>query len=164
MNAAVTIMQTTDWARFSTEDWFRQFGAWMNGNTEVKRLVYKTLPTRKLNQKQREQLIAKYMNDESFREPVIRRGVTCQITDNEARAFQRIILDIRQIESEPLQEWIDVVWQVYVENRSLRDTAKYFDTSLLQIRQDLKCALAFIGGRFPILKADLFKFCYDVNK
>ncbi|EXF56755.1 hypothetical protein J502_2160 [Acinetobacter sp. 1294596] len=157
MNAAVTIMQTTDWTRFSTEDWFRQFGAWMNGNTEVKRLVYKSLPTRKLNQKQREQLIAKYMNDESFREPVVRRGVTCQITDNEARAFQRIILDIRQIESEPLQEWMGVIGEVYIENRRLREVATLFDTSTIQIRQDMKCALAFIEGRYPNLKSNLLR-------
>lgn len=49
MNAAVTIIQATDWTRFSTEDWFRQFGAWMNGDTETKRLVYKTIPTKKLS-------------------------------------------------------------------------------------------------------------------
>lgn len=157
MNAAVTIMQTTDWTRFSTEDWFRQFGAWMNGNTEVKRLVYKSLPTRKLNQKQREQLIAKYMNDESFREPVVRRGVTCQISDNEARAFQRIILDIRQIESEPLQEWMDVVWTRFVMNESVREIATNRETSIIQIQQDTKCGLAFISGRYPNLISGLLK-------
>jgi hypothetical protein len=110
-----------------------------------------------LNQKQREQLIAKYMNDESFREPVVRRGVTCQITDNEARAFQRIILDIRQIESEPLQEWMGVIWEVYIENRRLREVATLFDTSTIQIRQDMKCALAFIEGRYPNLKSNLLR-------
>lgn len=155
MNAAVTILQATDWARFSTEDWFRQFGAWMNGDTETKKLVYKSLPTRKLTQKQREELIAQYMNDEKFHEPVLRKGVSCQISDNEARAFQRIVLDIRQIESEPLQEWIDTVWQICVENKKLREVAAMYDTSTIQIRQDMKCALAFISGRYPNLKSDL---------
>lgn len=164
MNAAVTILQATDWARFSTEDWFRQFGAWMNGDTETKKLVYKSLPTRKLTQKQREELIAKYMNDENFHEPRLRKGTACLISDNEARAFQRIILDIRQIESEPLQEWVDVLWNIYVENKSLRETSLYFDTSLLQIRQDIKCGLAFVGGRYPALKADLLKVCYHKKK
>lgn len=164
MSAAVTIMQAMDWSKFSTEDWFRQFGAWMNGDTETKKLVYKSLPTRKLTQHQREELIAKYMSDEGFREQRLRKGVVCQITDNEARAFQRIVLDIRQIDSEPLQEWMEVLWSVYVENKSLREASVYFDTSLLQIRQDIKCGLAFIVGRYPALKADLLKVCYHKKK
>ncbi|MEJ5136961.1 MULTISPECIES: hypothetical protein [Acinetobacter] len=155
MNAAVTIIQATDWTRFSTEDWFRQFGAWMNGDTETKRLVYKTIPTKKLTQKQREDLIAQYLRDENFKEPQLRRGVVCNISDNEARAFQRIILDIRQIESESLQDWVDVVWQIFVENRKLREVAQMYETSTIQIRQDMKCALAFISGRYPNLKSEL---------
>lgn len=155
MNAAVTIIQATDWTRFSTEDWFRQFGAWMNGDTETKRLVYKTIPTKKLTQKQREDLIAQYLRDENFKEPQLRRGAVCNISDNEARAFQRIILDIRQIESESLQDWVDAVWQIFVENRKLREVAQMYETSTIQIRQDMKCALAFISGRYPNLKSEL---------
>jgi hypothetical protein len=157
MNAAVTIIQATDWTRFSTEDWFLQFVAWMNGDTENKRLVYKTIPTKKLTQKQREDLIAKYLCDEKFKEPLLRRGVVCNISDNEARAFQRIILDIRQIESESLQDWVDAVWQIFVENRKLREVAEMYETSTIQIRQDLKCALAFISGRYPNLQSDLLQ-------
>lgn len=157
MNAAVTIMQATDWSKFSTEDWFRQFGAWMNGNAEKKKLIYKSLPTRKLTQQQRDELIALYMNDDNFREPRIRRGTACKITDNEARAFQRIILDIRAIDSEPLQDWMDAIWQVYVENKKLREVAEMYETSTIQIRQDMKCALAFISGRYPNLRADLLR-------
>ncbi len=163
MKAAVTIMQATDWSKFSTEDWFRQFGAWMNGDSETKKLVYKTIPTRKLSQKERENLIAQYMNDENFREPKLRRGVVCQISDNEARAFQRIILDIRQIDSDPLQDWIDAVWQVCVENRRLREVAEMYETSTIQIRQDMKCALAFISGRYPNLKSELFIYVIQKN-
>ncbi|HHP8097440.1 TPA: hypothetical protein ACSIR2_003901 [Acinetobacter baumannii] len=157
MNAAVTIMQTTDWSKFSTEDWFRQFGAWMNGDTETKKLIYKSLPTRKLTQKQREELIAQYMSDENFHEPVLQKGVSCQISDNEARAFQRIVLDIRQIDSEPLQDWMDALWQICVENKKLREVAAMYETSTIQIRQDMKCALAFISGRYPNLKSDLLQ-------
>lgn len=157
MNAAVTIMQTTDFSRFSTEDWFRQFGAWMNGDTETKKLIYKSLPTRKLTQKQREELIAQYMSDENFHEPTLKKGISCQISDNEARAFQRIVLDIRQIDSEPLQVWMDALWQICVENKKLREVAAMYETSTIQIRQDMKCALAFISGRYPNLKSDLLQ-------
>ncbi|MHA3054686.1 hypothetical protein [Acinetobacter sp. ANC 4633] len=84
----------------------------------------------------------------------LRRGIVCQITDNEARAFQRIILDIRAIDSKTLQDWIDAVWQICVEDKKLREVAKMYETSTIQIRQDMKCALAFISGRYPNLKSD----------
>lgn len=157
MNTVATIMQTTDWSKFSTEDWFRQFGAWINGSTENKRKFYKCLNVKKLTQKQREDLLVLYMNDVEFKEPQHRRGIVCQITDNEARAFQRIVLDIRAIESEPLQEWMDAIWQVCVEDKKLREVAEMFETSTIQLRQDTKCALAFISGRYPNLKSNLLQ-------
>lgn len=155
--AVATIMQTTDWSKFSTEDWFRQFGAWINGNRENKRKFYKCLEVKKLTQKQREALLALYINDDEFKEPYHRRGVVCQITDNEARAFQRIVLDIRAIESEPLQDWMDAIWQVCVEDQNLRKVAAMFNTSTIQIRQDMKCGLAFISGRYPNLVSELLE-------
>lgn len=157
MNAAVTIMQATTWNKFSIEDWFRQFGAWMNGDTETVRLMLKTIPTKKLTQVQREELIAQYMSDNSIRERVQRKGVVCQITDNEARAVQRMILDIRAMESEILQDWMRVLWDHFVMGSSLREVALLNETSLHQVRQDIKCGLAFICGRYPNLQADLLK-------
>ena len=157
MNAAVTIMQATAWNKYSVEDWFRQFGAWMNGDTETVRLMLKSMPTKKLTQAQREELIAKYMGDDSIRERVQRRGIVCQITDNEARAVQRMILDIRAMESDILQDWINVLWSHFVMGNSLRDVALTYETSLLQVRQHIKCGLAFISGRYPNLQADLLK-------
>lgn len=157
MNARITIMQATDWKKFSIEDWLRQFGAWMNEDSETKKLVYKTIPTKKLSQQERENLIAHYMLDKDFKEPKLRHGVVCKISDNEARAFQNIILDIRRIKSEPLQYWLDALWQVYVEGKKLREVAQMYETSTIQIRQDIKCALAFISGRYPMLQAELLK-------
>ena len=157
MNAAVTIMQATDWSKYSLEGWLRQFGAWINGNTEVKRKFYKSIPKKKLTEMQRIKMLEYYMKDESFKEPVDRKGVVCQLSDNEARAFQRIILDIRNMESEVLQDWMDVLWEVYVDGVKLRAVATTFETSTIQIRQDLKCGLAFISGRYPNLVADLLQ-------
>lgn len=155
MNSKLTIMQTTDWSKYSTEDWFRQFGAWINGDSERKQKFYKSLPKKKLSKKQREELLIQYMNDEKFIEPSIYKGISCQISDNEARAFQRIILDLRQHESDVLQNWLDVIWCVCVDDKKLRQAAVIFGTSTIQIRQDMKCGLAFISGRYPNLKTDL---------
>ena len=35
MNAAITIMQATDWKKYSFEEWCRQLGAWINGDNET---------------------------------------------------------------------------------------------------------------------------------
>lgn len=149
------IMQAVDWSKFSTEGWFRQFGAWINSDSERKQKFYKSIPTKKLTKKQRADLLAKYLLDENFKEPTSHKGISCQIDDNEARAFQRIILDLRKYDSEILQEWLDVIWCVYVDDIKLRKAASVFETSTIQIRQDIKCALAFISGRYPNLKSDL---------
>lgn len=42
------ILQAVDWSKYSTEDWFRQFGAWINGDSERKQKFYKSMPTKKL--------------------------------------------------------------------------------------------------------------------
>jgi hypothetical protein len=159
MNAAVTIMQTTDWSKFSFENWLRQFGAWINGDSETMVMVVKTMPTKRITQEQREQLLAMYMNDEKLKDRlcVQRRGTCCQIDNNEARAIHKLILDIQAINDEIIQEWVSTLWSHYVMGNSLRDIAENYDTSVLQIRQDIKCGLAFIKSRYPRFKIDIFE-------
>ncbi|WP_436916919.1 hypothetical protein [Acinetobacter schindleri] len=159
MNAAVTIMQTTDWSKFSFENWLRQLGAWINGDSETMVMVVKTMPTKRITQEQREQLLAMYMNDEKLKDRlcVQRRGTCCQIDNNEARAIHKLILDIQAINDEIVQEWVSALWSHYVMGNSLRDIAENYDTSVLQIRQDIKCGLAFIKSRYPRFKIDIFE-------
>ena len=159
MNAALTIMQATNWAKFSFEDWLRHFGAWMNGDSETMVMVVKTMPTKRITQEQREKLLAMYMNDEKLKDRlcVQRRGTCCQIDNNEARAIHKLILDIQAINDEIVQEWVSALWSHYVMGNSLRDIAESNDTSVLQIRQDIKCGLAFIKSRYPRFKIDIFE-------
>lgn len=159
MNAALTIMQATNWAKFSFEDWLRQFGAWMNGDSETMVMVVKTMPTKRITEEQREKLLAMYMNDEKLKDRlcVQRRGTCCQIDNNEARAIHKLILDIQAINDEIVQEWVSALWSHYVMGNSLRDIAESNDTSVLQIRQDIKCGLAFIKSRYPRFKVDIFE-------
>lgn len=149
MNAAVTIMQTTDWSKFSFEGWCRQLGAWINGDNETMVMVVKTMPTKRITQKQRERLLAMYMADEQLKDRlcVQRKGTCCELNDNEARAIQRLIMDIQLVEDDILQDWVSSIWSHYVMGNSLRDIAKSNDTSVNQIRQDLKCGLAYIKSR-----------------
>ena len=159
MNAALTIMQATNWAKFSFEDWLRQFGAWMNGDSETMVMVVKTIPTKRITQEQREKFLAMYMQDEKLKDRlcVQRRGTCCQIDNNEARAIHKLILDIQAINDEIVQEWVSALWSHYVMGNSLRDIAESNDTSVLQIRQDIKCGLAFIKSRYPRFKIDIFE-------
>lgn len=151
MNAAVTIMQTTDWSKFSFEGWCRQLGAWINGNNETMVMVVKTMPTKRITQKQRERLLAMYMADEQLKDRlcVQRKGTCCELNDNEARAIQKLLVDLQSIDDEVVQDWIGSIWWHYVMGESIRDIAKSNNTYGSQIQQDIKCGLAFIKSRYP---------------
>lgn len=53
MNAAITIMQATDWKKYSFEEWCRQLGAWINGDNETMVRIVKTMPTKRITQKKK---------------------------------------------------------------------------------------------------------------
>lgn len=166
MNAAVTIMQTTDWSKFSFEGWCRQLGAWINGDNETMVMVVKTMPTKRITQNQRERLLAMYMADENLKDRlcVQRKGTCCELNDNEARAIQKLLIDLQSIDDEVVQDWIDSIWWHYVMGESIRDIAKSNDTYGSQIQQDIKCGLAFIKSRYPHFVIDKFTKVVDANE
>lgn len=158
MNAALTIMQTVDWKKYSFEEWCRQLGAWINGDNETMVRVVKTMPTKRITQQQREKLLAMYMNDAELKDRlcVRRKGTCCELDNNEARAIQRLFLDIQLIEDEVLQEWLSSIWSHFVMGNSLRNIASSCEIPINQIRQDLKCGLAFIKSRYPHFNFETF--------
>jgi hypothetical protein len=96
MNSKLTIMQTTDWSKYTFEEWCRQLGAWINGDSEKMVRIVKTMPTKRITQAQREKLLSMYMNDEGLRDRLcieIKTGTCCQLNENEARAIQRLFMD-----------------------------------------------------------------------
>lgn len=172
MNAAVNhIMQTTDWTKYSLEEWLYQFGAWMYSNSGtcgksinpiavamdqavVKRKKFK------LGVKKKRQVVADYMLSEHEKPKVSRKGLTCEITDNEARAVQRLILDM-QGQSEILDEWLDAVIKRYFYNNSwsemvvtqmnpVGDMVVVYSQN--DARADVKCGLAAIHCRYSFIK------------
>ncbi|BFM85344.1 hypothetical protein JUNP543_3747 [Acinetobacter baumannii] len=152
------ILQAVDWSRFSFEEWCRQLGAWLNGDTERMVKIVKTMPTKRITQKQREKLIAMYMGDESFKDRLCirRKGTCCQLNDNEGRAIHKLLLDLKTIDDEIVHEWIGAIWWHYVMGESIRDIAKSNNTYGSQIQQDIKCGLAFIKSRYPHFQFDKF--------
>lgn len=159
MNAKLTIMQTTDWTKYTFEEWCRQLGAWLNGDTEKMVRVVKTMPTKRITQKQREKILAMYMSDEKFKDRLCIRktGTCCQLDENEARAIHRLFVDLQLIEDETLQDWIATIWSHHVLDNSLRKIAESCDTSVNQIRQDLKCGFAYIKSRYPHFTFEAFE-------
>ena len=158
MGVTMTIMQATDWKKYSFEEWCRQLGAWTNGDNERMIRIVRTAPTKRITQKQREKLLATYMKDDQVtdRLRVRRTGTCCQLDDNEARAIRKLFLDLKSIEDEVVQEWVGTIWSHYVMGDSVRDIAKSNDTYISRIQQDIKCGLAFIKSRYPHFKIDKF--------
>ncbi|MDF2418461.1 hypothetical protein GWP85_13245 [Acinetobacter beijerinckii] len=159
MNSKLTIMQTTDWTKYTFEEWCRQLGAWINGDSEKMVRVVKTMPTKRITQKQREKLLAMYLNDEKLKDRLCTKksGTCCQLNENEARAIQKLLIDLQSIEDEVVQDWIGSIWWHYVMGESIRDIAKSNDTYGSQIQQDIKCGLAFIKSRYSHFVIEKFK-------
>ena len=157
MNAAVNhIMQNVDWTRFSLEEWLYQFGAWMRSNTgtcgksinPIAVAMDQAVKKRKQEVKGKEQIIADWMASDEVT-TVKRKGITCEITDNEARAVQRLILDMQGV-SEVLDGWLLMVIYRYFYGNSLAQLVNPYMT-LMDVKFDIKCGLAAIHAKYPFI-------------
>ena len=170
MTAAVTIMQAVDWTRFDLEGWLYQFGAWMNSVSGVcgssvnpiavamDQVVVKRRKF-KLGVRKTRQIIADSMLSEE-KPKLCRVGVVCEIDDNEARAVQRLILDM-QGQSEIMDEWMDAIicryfygnsWSQMVkwEMNPVGDMVKMYSEN--DARADVKCGLAALHCRYKFIE------------
>lgn len=153
-------MQTVDWTRFSLEEWLYQFGAWMHSNSgtcgksinPIAVAMDQAVVRRKkfkLGVRKQRQVIADYMISEQT--TLKGRGkVTCDITDNEARAVQRLILDM-QGKSHVLDEWLDAVIDRYFYGNPISALVNESRT-LMDAKFDLKMGLAAIHARYPFIE------------
>ena len=157
MNAAVNhIMQSVDWTRFSLEEWLYQFGAWMHSNSgtcgksinPIAVAMDQAVKKRKQQVKGKEQIIADWMASDEVT-TVKRKGITCDITDNEARAVQRLILDM-QGKSHVLDEWLDAVIDRYFYGSPISALVNESRT-LMDVKFDIKCGLAAIHAKYPFI-------------
>ena len=144
-------MQAMDWTRFDLDGRLYQFGAWMNTvsgtcgksinpiavamDSAVKAQKYK-----KLTRQQQQQFIMDYLTGD-FEPPKARRSkLVCQIDDNEARAVQRLVLDM-QGQSEVLDDWLDAIICRYFYNNSWAEMKNSTRTEM-DAKFDVKCGLA----------------------
>ena len=173
MNAMVkvqNIMQAVDWSKHSLEEWLYQFGAWMNsvsgvcGNSvnpiavAMDQAVVKQ-KIAKLTEQQKKEIIAAHFLD-SEKTKLTRSNITCLIDDNEARAVQRLILDM-QGQSEIMDEWMDAIicryfygnsWSQMVkwEMNPVGDMVKIYSEN--DARADVKCGLAALHCRYKFIE------------
>lgn len=173
MNAMVkvqNIMQAVDWSKHSLEEWLYQFGAWMNsvsgvcGNSvnpiavAMDQAVVKQ-KIAKLTEQQKKEIIAAHFLD-SEKPKLTRSNITCLIDDNEARAVQRLILDM-QGQSEIMDEWMDAIicryfygnsWSQMVkwEMNPVGDMVKIYSEN--DARADVKCGLAALHCRYKFIE------------
>lgn len=161
MNMAVVdkhIMQVVNWKSRSLEDWLGQLGSWCDGRGYSEKKLVKCEVKKRLTKEQKEILLAQYFTEDEYIERFKKnRKAICSITDSEARAVQRVILDCLQHESDIVKGWVWLVWQHYVEGWSLRDLSVRYGMSTIYLRLDIRCGIAFIAGRNAYLKADLLE-------
>lgn len=173
MNAMVkvqNIMQAVDWGKYSLEEWLYQFGAWMNSvsgtcgksiNPIAVAMDEAIVKQRKfkIGVKKTRQIIADSMLVED-KPKLSRVGVVCEIDDNEARAVQRLILDM-QGQSEIMDEWMDAIicryfygnsWSQMVkwEMNPVGDKVKTYSEN--DARADVKCGLAALHCRYRFIE------------
>ena len=173
MNAMVkvqNIMQVVDWSKHSLEEWLYQFGAWMNSVSGVcgssvnpiavamdQAVVKQKIA--KLTEQQKKEIIAAHFLD-SEKPKLTRSNITCLIDDNEARAVQRLILDM-QGQSEIMDEWMDAIicryfygnsWSQMVkwEMNPVGDMVKMYSEN--DARADVKCGLAALHCRYKFIE------------
>ncbi|WP_347464217.1 hypothetical protein ABEF85_05165 [Acinetobacter thermotolerans] len=163
MNAMVkaqNIVQAVDWGKYSLEGWLYQFGAWMNSvsgtcgksinpiavamdNAVVKQKIAK------LTDEQKQEIIAAHFL-ETEKPKLTRSSHVCQIDDNEARAVQRLILDMMG-QSEILDEWMDAIICRYFYCNSWSQMVTP-ERSKRNAEDDVKCGLAALHSRYKFIK------------
>lgn len=159
MNAAVNhIMQSVDWTKYNLEEWLYQFGAWMHSNSgtcgksinPIAVAMDQAVKKRKQQIKGKEQIIADWLcaSDETTLKGR-GKGISCEITDNEARAVQRLILDM-QGQSHILDEWLDAVIDRYFYGNPISALVNQSRT-LMDAKFDLKMGLAAIHAKYPFI-------------
>ena len=103
----------------------------------------------KLGVRKTRQIIADSMLSEE-KPKLSRVGVVCEIDDNEARAVQRLILDM-QGQSEIMDEWMDAIICRYFYGNSWAQMVTE-ERSKHAAEQDVKCGLAALHCRYKFIE------------
>lgn len=154
------VLQSINWSRFDLEGWLTQFGAWLYTNTgssgrtvnPIAVAMDNAVKTRKqkdLSSAQQLQVVTDYLTGD-YQPPKPRKTRTlCEIDDNEARAVQRLILDMKG-QSEILDDWMDAIIDRYFYANSWSEMVRENRTQA-DSRMDVKCGLAALHSRYGFI-------------
>lgn len=157
MNSKLHIMQGVDWSKYDLPEWLRQFGYWQGavirfgGSTEnplVGAIKKQNLDLRKGIGK-RSLLIISVMKilSRSNLKPNV-----CLITDDEARAVQRLIIDILDgCTSEAMLDWMDAIIERYFNQKSWTQLVTPERTAM-DAKYDVRCGLAALHNRYQFIR------------
>lgn len=151
------ILQTIDWSRFDLEGWLHQFGAWMNSvsgtcSQSINPIAVamdhatKKRKQKKLTDLQESKIIVDFLTGDYQLPKLKQTKIVCQIDDNEARAVQRLILDM-QGQSEILDDWMEAIIDRYFYGNSWSEMVRENRTQA-DSRMDVKCGLAALHSRY----------------
>ena len=155
------ILQAVDWSRFDLEGWLYQFGAWLYTNTGpsgksvnpiaiAMENAVKVKKYKKLSSEQRLKIITGYLMEDLGQAKPRKTRLTCEINDNEARAVQRLILDL-QGQSEILDDWMDAVISRYFYSCSWSEMVTEKRTGV-DAKFEVRCGLAVLHSRYVFIK------------
>ncbi|OTK39141.1 hypothetical protein B9X73_15835 [Acinetobacter baumannii] len=158
MNSKLHIMQGVDWSKYDLPEWLRQFGYWQGamirfgGSTENPLVGAIKKAELRLKKGDREKIISYYLCDENFIDKHSKKPNVCLITDDEARAVQRLILDIVDgCDSETLLAWMKVVVERYFNQKSWTQLVDK-DRTAMDAKYDVRCGLAVLHCRYPFIR------------
>jgi len=128
------IMHAVDWTRFDLEGWLYQFGAWLdqksftgipsgaysNPIASAMVQVEKQRRLKRLGKKKQREIIANYFVSESDPFRKTKSKTQCQIDDNEARAVQRLVLDLMGRAKSWMNGWTRLSIVTSVDSHGLR--------------------------------------------
>lgn len=149
------VLQVVDWSKFDLQDWLRQFGCWLGVHREtVTNLTIMAIKKAKVRvgAVERGEMLAEYIcSDEYHDRPKLNRAM-CLITDDEARAVQKLVLDvINGTDSEIMLDWMQAIVDRYFSGCSWPAMATPY-RSIMDARSDVKCGLAVLHGRYTFIK------------
>jgi hypothetical protein len=154
----MTIMQAVDWSKYDLPEWLRQFGYWQGamirfgGSSENPLLGAIKRAKLRLKKGDREKIIAQYLCDENFYEKNSKKPNVCMITDDEARAVQRLVIDVLDgCDSEAMLEWMDAIVDRYFNQKSWAELANQNRTAM-DAKYDVRCGLAALHNRYQFIK------------
>lgn len=140
---ALHVLQVVDWSKYTLDEWLAQYGSWCGSES--------THSPNSLSTSASYHLMVSTGAVKPSRAG--RSHITCNITDDEARAIGRILSDcLGDHRSLILRDWIKTLIAVQVGLQSQREYASLTCVSRASVEQDLQCARAFLHGRYGFLK------------